>query len=545
MLLLLSVLGAAPDGAAQTRTLVKNTSQADATAASLSSSDLAQAFTTGTNRGGYILRSVNVDVPGSAFEMEISVTIRRSSNGVPGRTVAILSWDNSVGGFTAYRGSGVRLASNTTYFFTLQVQSNEYNVRLTSGISMNTTASNSEDSGGAAGWSIADNSMAMSGGWGSGNSWASQTNKLEIDLRGELITYKPPVPPAPYVEKVSSGKKTMVSNLGQSNFSLGSFSTRIGYAQGFSTGSDAGGYTLLSVDLPFERSAASFPVTATIRSQNNVNQPGDIIGTLKNPTFVTSNTDQVYTFTTKGIALKPSTDYFVVLLIPSNVPNIDIRTTNQNAEDAGGLPNWSIHDWHYSYTSGWTIVPVDRVKMRINGIRTSNPVVTPGHIYEGNPASAKCDINEGEKELWFEMKLNKAVQRSDQRLSVGYEVEKQDPEDNSKYHRVRGGAYQFGVGATEVNVRLPSEDDVHEADGVHTYRLKVLPLAKHLRGGPATVPGDPGSGFGKYTVGDPESVEITVCDNDPAPQSNSEPEGDGGGEADGGEQDGDTLPLQA
>ncbi|MXW41354.1 MAG: hypothetical protein F4Z75_09510, partial [Synechococcus sp. SB0668_bin_15] len=524
MLLLLSVLGAAPDGAAQTRTLVKNTSQADATAASLSSSDLAQAFTTGTNRGGYILRSVNG--PGSLSSQEVSVTIRRSSNGVPGRTVAILSWDNSVGGLTAYRGSGVRLASNTTYFFTLQVQTNEYNLRLSPSISVNTTASNSEDSGGAAGWSIADNSMAMSGGWGSGNSWASQTNKLEIDLRGELITYKPPVPPAPYVEKVSSGKKTMVSNLGQSDFGYIDLDNgRRHLAQGLRTGSDAGGYTLLSVDVEFGTSDASFPVTATIRSRNG-SLPGDIIGTLKNPTFVTTGVDRVYTFTTKGIALKSNTNYFVAFSVPSDHDATDFRTTQQHAEDAGGLTGWSISNQRFFNTNFWNLTAFP-LKIRINGISTSNPVVTPSHIYEGNPASAKCDINEGEKELWFEMKLNKAVQRSDQRLSVGYEVEKQDPEDNTKYHRVKGGAYQFGVGATEVNVRLPSEDDVHEADGVHTYRLKVLPLAKHLRGGPATVPGDPGSGFGKYTVGDPESVEITVCDNDPAPQSNSEPEGDG------------------
>ncbi|MXZ82283.1 MAG: hypothetical protein F4Z10_01015, partial [Synechococcus sp. SB0666_bin_14] len=130
----------------------------------------------------------------------------------------------------------------------------------------------------------------------------------------------------------------------------------------------------------------------------------------------------------------------------------------------------------------------------------------------------KCDHREGKADLWFEILLSSAVQRSDQRLDVGYRVEMQDPKDNTRYIPVRTGAYQFNAnGERKGNIRVSSENDVYEADGVHAYRFRVLPLAPHFRSAPPAVPAVSGTGFGPYTLGSPNTVEINVCDNEPAP----------------------------
>ncbi|MYG47208.1 MAG: hypothetical protein F4157_07560, partial [Synechococcus sp. SB0675_bin_6] len=195
-------------------------------------------------------------------------------------------------------------------------------------------------------------------------------------------------------------------------------------------------------------------------------------------------------------------------------------------------------------------VPFARTREAVSarGARKRPEYAKRARGYKEENGAVVCHHGEGRADLWFEILLSQAVQSREKILSVGYKVEMQDPsdtklvngkltnKDSTKYIPVTGGAYQFNVGGREGDIRYSSENDVHEADGVHTYRFTVLRLAPELRGeDPIRKMGlDPGgSGFGKYTVAYPYTSEVKVCDNDPAPGtmvfspgSVSVPEGD-------------------
>ncbi len=146
--------------------------------------------------------------------------------------------------------------------------------------------------------------------------------------------------------------ETFVSNTGFS--APGQISTLSDYAQAFTTGSGAASYDLHSVDVEFRRIGTTPAqgnsqswVTAEIREDSG-GSPGDLVGTLANPDFFDFNFRHVLTFTSAdGIRLAAGTTYFFVLDVsPPNgwtgYPRLS--TANTGAEDAGGLPGWSIAD---------------------------------------------------------------------------------------------------------------------------------------------------------------------------------------------------------
>ncbi len=134
--------------------------------------DWAQGFTTGGNSEGYLLSSVDVLSNGmadAAAASKLVVSVNAAAGNVPGAVLATLAWPD----FTPFRaldpdqtlrfaapGGGVRLAADTTYFVVFDgtgissswVDNIHNNVRATS--------SDAEDSGGAAGWSIADKTLS-------------------------------------------------------------------------------------------------------------------------------------------------------------------------------------------------------------------------------------------------------------------------------------------------------------------------------------------------------------------------------------------------
>ncbi|MDE0319748.1 MAG: hypothetical protein OXI97_07685, partial [Acidimicrobiaceae bacterium] len=147
-------------------------------------------------------------------------------------------------------------------------------------------------------------------------------------------------------------EEAFVSNTGFS--APGQIATTSDYAQAFTTGSGAAFYRLHSVGVEFRRIGAT-PVqgnsqswvTAEIREDSG-GSPGDLVGTLANPVFFDLSFRHVFTFTSaEGIRLDAGTTYFFVLDVsPPNgwtgYPRLS--TANTGAEDAGGLPGWSIAD---------------------------------------------------------------------------------------------------------------------------------------------------------------------------------------------------------
>ena len=153
--------------------LVSNTGQTQTSRFQFSTSDTAQAFTTGSHGAGYALTSVGFDVhvsrPFSTTEPDYTVSIWSSdSDGHPDSNLGALTNPDRLGAgvnhFTA-SGAGIDLAAGTTYLVVLAVTSlgdidpqNDF------------TASDNEDAGGATGWTIGDRALTKgSGGWASLN----------------------------------------------------------------------------------------------------------------------------------------------------------------------------------------------------------------------------------------------------------------------------------------------------------------------------------------------------------------------------------------
>ena len=171
--------------------------------------------------------------------------------------------------------------------------------------------------------------------------------------------------------------QALVSNIGQADG--GSVGFNLGdTAQAFTTGGNAEGYTLTSVDVALSLnadSALSSKLTATIRSDSS-GSPGTVIGTLTTPTIPTINSNQTFNFAAPGdgIGLEASTTYWLELAAPIvSLAVTALQSTTSDAEDSGGAAGFSIGNarrvdlgilWHEPDSNA--------LKIRINGV--VNPI---------------------------------------------------------------------------------------------------------------------------------------------------------------------------
>ena len=144
------LLGAGPAGAQTSVELVSNHGQFFAVNRRFSERS-AQAFTTGSDAAKYVLTSVVFQARArSAYT--VTASIHSNSSGNPGTSLGTLTaqgdltHNHRLVHFQA-GGNGIELDANTTYFV---------KVDGTGESAFTTTTSNAEDSGAAAGWSIAD-----------------------------------------------------------------------------------------------------------------------------------------------------------------------------------------------------------------------------------------------------------------------------------------------------------------------------------------------------------------------------------------------------
>ena len=143
--------------------------------------DHAQAFTTGANVAGYTVKGVDIrlgDVQNVVPEFEVK--IHEDSSGRPGAEVGTLTRatavvDSVLNGWE--NRSGIDLAANTTYFLVIHGAGDSSN----SPGQLPKTASDDEDSGGAAGWSIADTSFIKNQ---TAANWSLFNQKVVTVIRG-------------------------------------------------------------------------------------------------------------------------------------------------------------------------------------------------------------------------------------------------------------------------------------------------------------------------------------------------------------------------
>ncbi len=300
--------------------------------------DWAQAFTTGGNRGGYTLSSVDVlwsfNLADSAlFSSKLTATIRADSSGAPGAVVATLTnptyrflLGDAQFSFGAPSG-GVALDADATYWFVLDVTSS-----LSGDNGFRITDSDSEDAGAESEFSIADTGYfrdALTDG-----AWvvSSSSSAMKIGVNGSVN----PLPP-------------LVSNLGQAD---GGFLGLVpsDRAQAFSTGSNESGYTLGGVDVEFtalsDSQVFASKMTAAVHSDSG-GAPGSLVATLSNPAYQQTTADRVFGFDAPagGVALEADTAYWVVLDSDGTLSgNHRVRSTASGGEDADAAAGFSVAD---------------------------------------------------------------------------------------------------------------------------------------------------------------------------------------------------------
>ena len=220
--------------------LVKNTGQADGSTFIPNVFAIGQQFTTGSNLLGYPLDEVKIQFTGAPGASRIlTVELWSSVGGVGGDTPDDKITDLTLPGSVSTTGSttftpevsGTVLDPDTSYWVVLYSSG--------SGLApvVKTTAAAAEDSGGAAGWSIADGSRKLAVtsftfGWGFS---VSNTGVMKIEVRGKVRSTAPP----------------LVSNAGQTSATSGLHTIGTGnttyVAACFVTGDNTLGYGLDSI----------------------------------------------------------------------------------------------------------------------------------------------------------------------------------------------------------------------------------------------------------------------------------------------------------
>ena len=199
---------------------------------------------------------------------------------------------------------------------------------------------------------------------------AAGANVIEVEVTaadGGTRTYTVTVTRRAAALVIPTGPSALVSNLGQSS-SLADHWLATGtlggivYAQGFTTGSHADGYTLAGIDaalaVPFRALTAgeAGKVRAELWSATSGGLPNAKIASLTVPesiaTGAVSFTDAAQT------VLDGSKTYFLVLYANDSTRAVGTNTraqgTGSGAEDAGAAAGWSIADTHARITGSFT-----------------------------------------------------------------------------------------------------------------------------------------------------------------------------------------------
>ena len=168
---------------------------------------------------------------------------------------------------------------------------------------------------------------------------------------------------------------TLVSNVGQTLSNVTSLAT-YHVAQSFTTGANAAGYTLSSIELRFRTAFGVGTSTPTVKLFS-VSATGTEVATFAGPAMFDTNGTKNYAFTpTSTVTLLTSTTYWVV----AEGGNGDWAYTASDSEDATPATGWSIADgsaFRAAGTTGsFTPNPGSTYMIRVNGTTGGGTPVT-------------------------------------------------------------------------------------------------------------------------------------------------------------------------
>ena len=187
-------------GSAAPTPLVRNTGQSSGAAGGLDSSTTkrAQSFTTGAHAGGYRLDSIGIgfastDNTATAGE-HLTVTLNSDNSGSPGGTLCTLrdpeTFKSSLvlaSVLNTFKAPPAcpALEASTTYFVVVD----RVVIVAADGIALNSTTSDGEDAGGAAGWLVGNSGHAFVG---ANQRWDSVSYSLQIEVSAAKLVLAVP-----------------------------------------------------------------------------------------------------------------------------------------------------------------------------------------------------------------------------------------------------------------------------------------------------------------------------------------------------------------
>ena len=180
---------------------------------------------------------------------------------------------------------------------------------------------------------------------------------------------------------------TYVSNFGQGM--NGDYIFVQNRAQSFTTGPQAGGYTVTSVEIVSE-DAEGDAFSAAIYTTNASGHPVSEVAALAPPSSFAAGT---LTFTAPAnTTLAASTTYTVVIVKNDSRLGVDITldSTTSNAEDFGGATGWSIGNGihlQYALDGTWLQHTYNQaIRIAVKGTTTFTPTLPPNDPATGAPA---------------------------------------------------------------------------------------------------------------------------------------------------------------
>ncbi len=120
----------------------------------------------------------------------------------------------------------------------------------------------------------------------------------------------------------------------------------------FTTGSNAGGYTLTSATIAFGVATLGTPQNIVVSiTEDNSGEPGTVVGTLagSNPTTAGN-----YDYTNDGLALAANTTYFLELSAPGSASGNRYHPAGATSNSETSSDGWTIGDGFLETTTGGT-----------------------------------------------------------------------------------------------------------------------------------------------------------------------------------------------
>ena len=182
--------------------------------------------------------------------------------------------------------------------------------------------------------------------------------------------------------QAQENQQVLLSNLEQSTSDGNVISNAIVFAQGFTTGSNADGYHLASIELGvFAVPNTPANVTIALWSATSASEPNASVATLTHSTGAWATGVNVFD-APADTELDANTTYFVYIAYSGGNPSLELDLAESTSVDDASADDWSIGQVVHRISGGNWVAGIvsDRFKFRINGPPSEPTINQPSEI---------------------------------------------------------------------------------------------------------------------------------------------------------------------